>query len=172
MAGGPPGSTITQLHSFRAPEPAAYRTPHLCQGDLMAIQYKVVELKGQSDPRSSGETPEVTAEAIETALNQQGRDNQTLYHPGTFYRNSHTEATIPESAHPHSGTPRHRCDPHLQEDHGVICSASSKCHIPSDLAVDNCPQVLRATQPRVCLTQIGATSVSTLRRKAATPIFS
>jgi hypothetical protein len=41
----------------------------------MAIQYKVVELKGQSDPRSSGETPEVTAEAIETALNQQGRDN-------------------------------------------------------------------------------------------------
>ena len=45
--GGPSGSTITvRLHSFREPQPAAYRTPHPYQGDLMAIQYKVVELKG------------------------------------------------------------------------------------------------------------------------------
>jgi hypothetical protein len=45
----------------------------------MAIQYKVVELKGRPDPRSSGETPEVTAEDIETALNQQGRDHWDLF---------------------------------------------------------------------------------------------
>jgi hypothetical protein len=44
----------------------------------MAIQYKVVELKGQHDPRSSG-TPEVTGEEIETALNQQGSDNWELF---------------------------------------------------------------------------------------------
>jgi hypothetical protein len=44
----------------------------------MAIQYKVVELKGQRDPRS-GDTPEVTAEDIETALNEQGRDNWELF---------------------------------------------------------------------------------------------
>ena len=72
--------------------PAAYRTPHPYQGDLMAIQYKVVELKGQSDPRSSGETPEVTAEAIETALNQQGRDNWELFTIlERFTETSHTE---------------------------------------------------------------------------------
>ena len=85
--------TITvRLHSFREPQPAAYRTPHPYQGDLMAIQYKVVELKGQSDPRSSGETPEVTAEAIETALNQQGRDNWELFTIlERFTETSHTE---------------------------------------------------------------------------------
>ena len=100
----------------------------------MAIQYKVVELKGQSDPRSSGEPPEVTAEAIETVLNQQGRDNWELFAIlERFTETSHTEeshyAGIGSS---HSGTPAHRCDPHLQEDHGVTFSASSKCHIPSD----------------------------------------
>ena len=86
-------STITvRLHSFREPQPAAYRTLHPYQGDLMAIQYKVVELKGQSDPRSSGETPEVTAEAIETALNQQGRDNWELFTIlERFTETSHTE---------------------------------------------------------------------------------
>ena len=58
----------------------------------MAIQYKVVELKGQSDPRSSGETPEVTAEAIETALNQQGRDHWELFTVlERFTETSHTE---------------------------------------------------------------------------------
>ena len=58
----------------------------------MAIQYKVVELKGQSDPRSAGETPEVTAEAIETALNQQGRDNWELFTIlERFTETSHTE---------------------------------------------------------------------------------
>jgi hypothetical protein len=46
----------------------------------MAIQYKVVELKGQRDPRSgAGDTPEVTGEDIETALNEQGRDNWELF---------------------------------------------------------------------------------------------
>ena len=44
----------------------------------MPIHYKVVELKGQRDPRSS-DTAEVTAEAIETALNEQGRDNWELF---------------------------------------------------------------------------------------------
>ena len=60
----------------------------------MAIQHKVVELKGQSDPRASGETPEVTAEAIETALNQQGRDNWELFTIlERFTETSHTEAS-------------------------------------------------------------------------------
>ena len=45
----------------------------------MVIQYKVVELKGRPDPRSSGETPEVTAEDIEAALSQQGRDHWDLF---------------------------------------------------------------------------------------------
>jgi hypothetical protein len=58
----------------------------------MAIHYKVVELKGWPDPRSSGETPEVTAEDIETALNQQGRDHWDVFtileH---FTETSHTE---------------------------------------------------------------------------------
>jgi hypothetical protein len=36
-------------------------------------------VKGRPDPRSSGETPEVTAEDIETALNQQGRDHWGLF---------------------------------------------------------------------------------------------
>jgi hypothetical protein len=44
----------------------------------MAIHYKVVELKGRPDPRS-GDTPEVTAEAIEIALNQQGSDDWELF---------------------------------------------------------------------------------------------
>jgi hypothetical protein len=58
----------------------------------MAIQYKVVELKGQPDSRASGETPEVTAEAIETALNQQGRDNWELFTIlERFTETSHTE---------------------------------------------------------------------------------
>jgi hypothetical protein len=58
----------------------------------MAIQYKVVELKGQRDPRASGETPEVTAENIETALNQQGRDNWELFSVlERFTETSHTE---------------------------------------------------------------------------------
>ena len=59
---------------------AAYRTPHPYQGDLMAIQYKVVELKGRRDPRAgAGDTPEVTAHDIETALNEQGQDNWDLF---------------------------------------------------------------------------------------------
>jgi hypothetical protein len=46
----------------------------------MAIQYKVVELKGRHDPRSgAGDTPEVTAQDIETALNEQGQDNWDLF---------------------------------------------------------------------------------------------
>jgi hypothetical protein len=46
----------------------------------MAIQYKVVELKGQRDPRSgAGETPEVTAEDINIALNEQGSDDWELF---------------------------------------------------------------------------------------------
>ena len=59
----------------------------------MAIQYKVVELKGQRDPRSgAGDTPEVTAEDIETALNQQGRDNWELFTIlERFTETSHTE---------------------------------------------------------------------------------
>jgi hypothetical protein len=58
----------------------------------MAIQYKVVELKGRPDPRSSGETPEVTAEDIETALNQQGRDHWDLFTIlERFTETSHTE---------------------------------------------------------------------------------
>jgi hypothetical protein len=58
----------------------------------MAIQYKVVELKGQSNPHSSDETPEVTAEAIETVLNQQGRDNWELFTIlERFTETSHTE---------------------------------------------------------------------------------
>jgi hypothetical protein len=58
----------------------------------MAIQYKVVELKGQADPRTSAETSEVTAEAIEAALNQQGRDNWELFTIlERFTETSHTE---------------------------------------------------------------------------------
>jgi hypothetical protein len=45
----------------------------------MAIEYKIVELRGRHDPRSSGETPEVTAQEIQTALNQQGSDNWDLF---------------------------------------------------------------------------------------------
>jgi hypothetical protein len=60
----------------------------------MVIQYKVVELKGRPDPRSSGETPEVTAEDIETALNQQGRDHWDLFTIlERFTETSHTEAS-------------------------------------------------------------------------------
>jgi hypothetical protein len=44
----------------------------------MAIHYKVVELKGRRDPHSN-DTSEVTGEDIETALNQQGRDNWELF---------------------------------------------------------------------------------------------
>jgi hypothetical protein len=44
----------------------------------MAIYYKVVELKGRRDPHSN-DTLEVTGEDIETALNQQGRDNWELF---------------------------------------------------------------------------------------------
>jgi hypothetical protein len=59
----------------------------------MAIQYKVVELKGRRDPGSgAGETPEVTAEDIETALNQQGLDNWELFTVlERFTETSHTE---------------------------------------------------------------------------------
>jgi hypothetical protein len=59
----------------------------------MAIHYKVVELKGQRDPHSgAGDTPEVTAEAIETALNEQGRDNWELFTVlERFTEISHTE---------------------------------------------------------------------------------
>jgi hypothetical protein len=58
----------------------------------MAIQYKVVELRGRHDPRSSGETPEVTAEEIQTALNQQGSDNWELFTIlERFTETSHTE---------------------------------------------------------------------------------
>jgi Domain of unknown function (DUF4177) len=61
----------------------------------MAIQYKVVELKGHRDPRSgAGETPEVTAEDINTALNEQGRDNWELFTIlERFTETSHTEAS-------------------------------------------------------------------------------
>lgn len=59
----------------------------------MAIQYKVVELKGRRDPGSgAGETPEVTAEDLETALNQQGLDNWELFTVlERFTETSHTE---------------------------------------------------------------------------------
>ncbi len=73
----------------------------------MAIQYKVIELKGRPDPRSAGETPEVTAEAIETALNQQGRANWELFTIlERFTETSHTEASpyagIGSSSHQYS----------------------------------------------------------------------
>ena len=59
----------------------------------MAIQYKVVELKGRRDPHTgAGETPEVTGEDVETALNQQGRDNWELFTIlERFTETSHTE---------------------------------------------------------------------------------
>ncbi|HEX9867475.1 MAG TPA: hypothetical protein VGC99_02590 [Candidatus Tectomicrobia bacterium] len=59
----------------------------------MAIQYKVVELKGRRDPRAgAGDTPEVTAEDIETALNQQGLDNWELFTVlERFTETAHTE---------------------------------------------------------------------------------
>jgi hypothetical protein len=59
----------------------------------MAIQYKVVELKGRRDPRAgAGDTPEVTADDIETALNQQGQDNWELFTVlERFTETSHTE---------------------------------------------------------------------------------
>jgi hypothetical protein len=59
----------------------------------MAIHYKVVELKGQRDPRTgAGDTPEVTAEDLETALNQQGRDDWDLFTVlERFTETSHTE---------------------------------------------------------------------------------
>ena len=83
---------LSALILFRAEYRPYGREPQPYQGDLMAIQYKVVELKGQSDPRASGETPEVTAEAIETALNQQGRDNWELFTIlERFTETSHTE---------------------------------------------------------------------------------
>jgi hypothetical protein len=68
-------------------------TASLPGGDLMAIQYKVVELKGRRDPRAgAGDTPEVTAEDIETALNQQGGDNWELFTLlERFTETSHTE---------------------------------------------------------------------------------
>ena len=59
----------------------------------MAIHYKVVELKGRRDPHAgAGDTPEVTAEDIETALNQQGQDNWDLFTVlERFTETSHTE---------------------------------------------------------------------------------
>ena len=61
----------------------------------MAIQYKVVELKGRRDPRAgAGDTPEVTADDIETALNQQGQDNWELFTVlERFTETSHTETS-------------------------------------------------------------------------------
>jgi hypothetical protein len=60
---------------------------------LILLHYKVVELKGRRDPRSgAGDTPEVTAEDIETALNQQGLDNWELFTVlERFTETSHTE---------------------------------------------------------------------------------
>ena len=73
----------------------------------MAIQYKVVELKGQSsDPRSSGETSEVTAEAIETALNQQGRDNWELFTILERFSETYRGKPLCRNGSSHSGTPR------------------------------------------------------------------
>lgn len=59
----------------------------------MAIQYKVVELKGRRDPHAgAGDAPEVTGEDVETALNQQGRDNWELFTIlERFTETSHTE---------------------------------------------------------------------------------
>ena len=59
----------------------------------MAIYYKVVELKGRRAPHAgAGDTPEVTGEDIETALNQQGRDNWDLFTVlERFTETSHTE---------------------------------------------------------------------------------
>ncbi len=59
----------------------------------MAIHYKVVELKGRRDPHAgAGDTPEVTSEDVETALNQQGRDNWDLFTIlERFTETSHTE---------------------------------------------------------------------------------
>jgi hypothetical protein len=73
------------------PPPIGHRIS--ARRDLMAIQYKVVELKGQRDPRSgAGDTPEVTGEDIETALNEQGRDNWELFTVlERFTEISHTE---------------------------------------------------------------------------------
>jgi hypothetical protein len=74
----------------------------------MAIQYKVVELKGRRDPRAgAGDTPEVTADDIETALNQQGQDNWELFTVlERFTETAHTEnsafAGIGPSSQPYS----------------------------------------------------------------------
>jgi hypothetical protein len=59
----------------------------------MAIHYKVVELKGRRDPQSN-DTPEVTGEDMETALNQQGRENWELFTVlERFTETSRTEAS-------------------------------------------------------------------------------
>ena len=93
MAGGPSG--IYDHRSATLLQRAAARripdTASLPGGpDGHPIQSRRVER--QSDPRSSGETPEVTAEAIETALNQQGRDNWELFTMlERFTETSHTE---------------------------------------------------------------------------------
>ena len=80
----------------------------------MPIHYKVVELKGQRDPALwAGDTPEVTAEDIETALNQQGHDNWELF--TILERFTETSqrrtAAMQASAHPHSSIPRASLSP-------------------------------------------------------------